>query len=237
MSEIFNANRTPDFNSGEIIVIDKEKGWSSFDIVNKIKFILKHKFGLNKIKIGHAGTLDPLATGVMIICTGKATKTISELQITEKEYLATIQIGATTPSYDLETEITQTFPTDSITEKQILQVLKCFEGEIYQTPPIFSAIWHKGKRAYKFAREGQEINLKKRKVFINNIKLEEFILPYATLSVTCSTGTYIRSLANDIGKKLDNGAFLYYLRRIRCGNFTLNDAINIEEFEKIINKM
>lgn len=237
MHKIFDKNRTPDFESGEVIIIDKDHGWSSFDVVRKIKFILKYKLGLNKIKVGHAGTLDPLATGLVIVCTGKATKTISELQVSEKQYIATIQLGATTPSYDLETEIDNTYPLENITEEKLIEAIESFKGEIIQTPPIFSAIWHEGKRAYKLARKGEQIELKKRKVFIKNIEIQKIFLPFFTVLIDCNSGTYIRSLANDIGKRLDNGALLYYLRRIKNGNFTENDAIKIDEFEKIINNL
>ncbi len=234
---MFDKNRTPDFESGEIIIIDKEKGWSSFDVVRKIKFILKYNLGLNNIKVGHAGTLDPLATGLVIVCTGKATKTITDLQTTEKQYLATIQLGATTPSYDLETEIDNTYPIDGISEEKVLSATESFKGEILQTPPIFSAIWHDGKRAYKLARRGEKIELKKRTIFIRNFEVQNFFLPFFTSLITCSSGTYIRSLANDLGKRLDNGALLYYLRRIKNGKFTEKDALKIDEFEKIITNL
>lgn len=237
MSKALIENHKPNFKDGEIIVIDKEKGWSSFAVVRKIKIILKTKLDLKKIKVGHAGTLDPLATGLLIICTGKATKTISKIQSSEKEYLATIKLGATTPSYDLETDINKTFPISHISEKKFRDVLKKFTGNIQQAPPLYSAVWHNGKRAYKYARAGKEIDLGKRDIFIRKIDLEKFFPPYATISTSCNTGTYIRSLANDIGEALDSGAFLYYLRRIRSGDFTIDDAIKIDELENFLNKM
>jgi tRNA pseudouridine55 synthase len=237
MINIFSEDRKPDFLGGEVIVIDKDKDWSSYDVIRKIKSLLRYKLDLKKIKIGHAGTLDPLATGVLVVCTGKATKTISEIQASEKEYFATIKLGETTPSYDMETPINQTFETDNLSENKIIEVLNSFKGNILQTPPIYSAVWHNGKRAYEFARKGKEIELLEREVFIKEIVLEKFFLPFINIKITCSTGTYIRSLANDIGKKLDNGAFLYYLRRIRSGNFSENESIKINEFENILNKM
>lgn len=237
MLQIFTKGYTPDFEAGEIIIIDKDKGWSSFDVVNKIRFTLKHKLGLKKIKVGHAGTLDPLATGVLVICTGKATKTIAELQTNTKEYIATLRLGATTPSYDLETEIDREFDLNNITYGKIENILKSFVGKSEQTPPVYSAIWHKGKRAYEFARKGKEIELKKREIEISRIEMQEYNSPFLTMLVSCSTGTYIRSLAHDIGKALDNGAFLYYLRRVKSGNFSIDDAIKINEFEKIVNNL
>lgn len=237
MCNIFSKDRKPDFKEGEIIVIDKEKGWSSYDVIRKIRFLLKHKLNLKTIKVGHAGTLDPLATGVLVVCTGKATKTISSIQTDEKEYLATIKLGATTPSYDMETEIDKTFSTENITINDLKSVLENFKGNIKQTPPVFSAVWHNGKRAYKYARAGKQIELKEREVMIRNIEIKDFSSPFFTLLISCSTGTYIRSLAHDIGFALDNGAFLYYLRRIRSGKFSIDDAIKIDEFEEILNKM
>ncbi len=237
MLQVFTKDRTPDFEAGEIIIIDKDKDWSSFDVVNKIRFTLKHKLGLKKIKVGHAGTLDPLATGVLVICTGKATKTISELQTDTKEYVATIKLGATTPSYDLETEIDREYDLNNISYEIIENALNGFVGKIEQAPPVFSAIWHKGKRAYEFARKGKEIELKKREVEISKIEIKEYNLPFLTIAISCGTGTYIRSLARDIGIALDNGAFLYYLRRVKSGKFSIDDAIKTNEFENIMNNL
>lgn len=237
MNKILTKNANPDFLAGEIIVIDKEIGWSSFDVVNKIRFMLKYKLKQKKIKVGHAGTLDPLASGVLVICTGKATKKISELQTNDKEYLATFQLGATRPSFDMETEIDTEYSIDNITEEKINAVAKSFIGEMEQSPPIYSAIWHKGKRAYEFARRGEEIELKKRKIRISEMKIEKIFLPFITVSIICSTGTYIRSIADDFGKRLDNGAFLYYLRRTRSGIFKEKDAIKTDEFESFLNNL
>ncbi|HOZ30483.1 MAG TPA: tRNA pseudouridine(55) synthase TruB [Bacteroidales bacterium] len=233
----FSFNNTPDFETGEILVIDKQLRWSSFDAVNKIRFLLRGFTGNKNIKVGHAGTLDPLATGVLIICTGKATKLIEQIQNGDKTYEAGFQLGATTPSYDLETEINNTFDISGISTEQIEETVKSFLGTSYQTPPIYSAIQVNGKRAYEFARKGEKLELDKREISISDIKINKIDLPHVMLTITCSKGTYIRTLASDFGKRLDNGSFLYYLRRIRSGNFTINEAIKIDDFENYIKSL
>jgi len=221
-----------DFVEGNVLFIDKALNWTSFDIVNKIRYLLKYQLGINKIKVGHAGTLDPLATGLVIVCTGKATKKIDSYQGMDKEYIAKIKFGATTPTYDLESEPDNSFPYDHITKEKILSVLKDFTGEIEQTPPAFSAIKVQGQKAYDLARRGEKVNLRSRKVTIHEISVIESDLPQITVKVKCSKGTYIRSLANDIGKALGSGAHLTGLRRTRIGDFSVDDAISLSEFEK-----
>ena len=221
-----------DFVEGNVLFIDKALNWTSFDIVNKIRYLLKYQLGINKIKVGHAGTLDPLATGLVIVCTGKATKKIDSYQGMDKEYIAKIKFGATTPTYDLESEPDNSFPYDHITKEKILSVLKDFTGEIEQTPPAFSAIKVQGQKAYDLARRGEKVNLRPRKVTIHEISVIESDLPQITVKVKCSKGTYIRSLANDIGKALGSGAHLTGLRRTRIGDFSVDDAISLSEFEK-----
>lgn len=234
MIQSFNFDRTPDFESGEILIIDKPLRWSSFDVVNKVRFKLRSYTGNRKIKVGHAGTLDPLATGVLIVCTGKATKMIEEIQVGEKVYDAVFRLGATTPSFDMETEIDKTFPIENLTIDKISQVASSFIGKSMQTPPLYSAIQINGKRAYEFARNGKTIELEQREIMIPELKINEINLPDVSLTITCSKGTYIRTLANDFGKRLDNGAFLYYLRRIRSGSFSINDAIELKDFEEFM---
>lgn len=235
MFKCFDLSYTPDFELGEILVIDKPLRWSSFDAVNKIRFLLRGFTGNKKIKVGHAGTLDPLASGVLIICTGKATKIIDEIQSGDKTYEAGFRLGATTPSFDLETEINQRFDLTTINEEQIEQTAQSFLGTSFQTPPIYSAIQINGKRAYEYARKGKKIILDKREITISEMKIDKINIPDVMLTITCSKGTYIRTLADDFGKRLDNGAFLYYLRRIRSGNFSINDALEINDFENYIN--
>ncbi len=237
MVEVFNYNKVPDFEAGEVILIDKPKTWSSFDVVNKIRWKLRNITGNKKIKVGHAGTLDPLATGLLIICTGKATKTIESIQNENKIYQATIRLGATRPSFDMETEIDKEFDISKIKEEDIISVAKSFEGKMEQTPPVYSAIQINGKRAYEYARKGKEVKLKSREINISKIELEKINMPDITMSIHCSKGTYIRSIADDFGKRLDNGAFLYYLRRTQSGNFTIDDALNLNEFIDFLNKM
>ncbi|MDR2011267.1 MAG: tRNA pseudouridine(55) synthase TruB [Bacteroidales bacterium] len=237
MHKFFNFDREPDFESGEILLIDKPKDWSSFDIVKKIRNLLSTYLGKDKIKVGHAGTLDPLATGLLIICTGKATKLIESIQEGEKEYEAVFRLGAITPSYDMETEISEEFDYSCITEEMIINTAKSMEGISFQTPPIYSAIQINGKRAYEYARKGKEIKLDKREINIPNINIQKILIPYVNLIITCSKGTYVRSLANDFGKKLDNGAFLYYLRRLKSGNYSIDNAIEMKNFEEFLNKM
>ncbi|MEQ6123771.1 tRNA pseudouridine(55) synthase TruB [Pseudotenacibaculum sp. MALMAid0570] len=219
-----------EFTEGKVLLIDKPLEWTSFQAVNKIRWHIKKKFGLKKIKVGHAGTLDPLATGLLILCVGKETKNISTYQGQVKEYTGTFTIGATTPSFDLETEVDQTFPTDHIDENLLYESTKKFIGEIDQKPPIFSAIKKDGKRLYELARKGQTTEIKSRKVTISEFEITKVELPNVNFRVVCSKGTYIRSLANDYGTTLNSGAHLSVLRRTRIGNFRVEDANSIEEF-------
>jgi len=221
-----------DFLAGEVLLIDKPLNWTSFDVVNKIRFIIKRHLGIKKIKVGHAGTLDPLATGLVIVCTGKFTKKIDEYQGMIKEYVAEVRFGATTPTYDLESEPDATFLYEHITEDALAEVLESqFSGEIEQTPPAFSAIKVKGQKAYDLARRGEKVELKSRKVNIYETDILRFDIPDVTLNVTCSKGTYIRSLAYDMGKALNSGAYLTGLRRTRIGEFRVENAISIEDLE------
>ncbi len=224
-----------DFQNGQILLIDKPLHWTSFQAVNKMKWLLKSKLGLKKIKIGHAGTLDPLASGLLIVCTGKFTKRISELQGQQKEYTGTFYIGATTPSYDLETEIDQTFATGHINEELIKQTTSQFIGEIDQKPPIFSAIKKDGKRLYEHARAGESIEIASRKTTIHEFEITRIALPEVDFRVVCSKGTYIRSLAYDFGRALQSGAHLTALRRTKIGEYDVVNAISPREFENTIN--
>lgn len=225
-----------DFKEGEILYIDKPLKWTSFAVVNKLRYHISRKMGVKKIKVGHAGTLDPLATGVMIICTGKATKRIEELQYHTKEYIATLQLGATTPSFDLEKEIDATYPTEHITREMVEEVLKKFIGTIEQVPPVFSACKVDGKRAYDLARKGDEVELKAKTLVIDDIELLECNLPEIKIRVVCSKGTYIRALARDIGQALDSGAHLTGLIRTRVGDVKLEDCMKSEDFEQWLDK-
>jgi len=227
-------NRPETFLEGAVLYIDKPLTWTSFDVVNKIRQSLKYHLGIPKIKVGHAGTLDPLATGLVIICTGKATKQIMQFQDMDKAYIAQVRLGATTPSFDLETEVDQTYPWEHISQEQIEKALLEFKGEQEQMPPLFSAKSVDGKRAYVMARKGKTVKLKLQKVHISSIKLLSVSLPDLSLSVECSKGTYIRSLARDLGEKLDSGAHLTGLRRTRIGPYKLDEAISLEIFEKNI---
>ena len=219
-----------EFLQGKVLLIDKPLEWTSFQAVNKIRWHIKKQFGLKKIKVGHAGTLDPLATGLLIICTGKMTKQINEFQAQEKEYTGTFYLGATTPSYDLETEVNQRFSTDHISEEMIVKAKQSFIGEIDQKPPIFSAIKKDGKRLYDIARKGETTEIKSRKVTISAFDITRIELPEVDFRVSCSKGTYIRSLANDFGVALESGAHLSALRRTRIGEFSVENALSIEEF-------
>ena len=224
-----------DILEGQIILIDKPLTWSSFQAVNKLKYILKRNFELpKKFKIGHAGTLDPLATGLLIICTGKFTKRITEIQAQAKEYTGTITVGATTPSYDLETEIDATFPTEHITEDLIQETTKQFLGEIDQKPPVFSAIKKDGIRLYEHARAGEAIEIASRKTTIYEFEITRIALPEIDFRVQCSKGTYIRSLAFDFGVALNSGAYLSALRRTKIGDYDVTNAITPETFESNI---
>lgn len=224
-----------DYLDGQIILIDKPLKWSSFQAVNKLKYVLKRKFNLpKKFKIGHAGTLDPLATGLLIICTGKFTKKITEIQAQEKEYTGTIMLGATTPSYDLETEINQSFPFEHIDENLIQKTLPFFTGEIDQKPPVFSAIKKDGIRMYEHARTGTEVEMESRKTTIYEFEITRIELPEIDFRVVCSKGTYIRSLAHDFGKSLKSGAHLIVLNRTKIGTFDVRNAMDPISFENEI---
>ena len=220
---------------GQILLIDKPLTWSSFQAVNKLKYILKRKYDLpKKFKIGHAGTLDPLATGLLIVCTGKFTKKITEIQGQAKEYSGTFTIGATTPSYDMETEINETFPSEHITEALIQETTKQFLGEIDQKPPVFSAIKKDGIRLYEHARAGEEVEIAFRKTNIYEFEITRIALPEIDFRVVCSKGTYIRSLAFDFGKALQSGGYLSVLRRTKIGKYSVDNGISPEAFEKMI---
>lgn len=218
-----------DFVSGQILQVDKPLHWTSFDVVKRIRGVLTRRHGVKRFKVGHAGTLDPLATGVMLICTGRATKLIDQLQAGEKEYVATVQLGATTPSFDLETEIDQTFPTDHIDRQAVETVLEQFRGAIMQVPPVFSAVKINGKRAYKMARKGEAPELKAKPIVISELELLDFdpSTCSARLRIACSKGTYIRSLARDIGAELGCGGHLTALRRTRVGSASIYDCTDV----------
>ncbi len=226
-----------DFQQGAFILLNKPYGWTSFDLVNKIKFKLKHKLGVKKIKVGHAGTLDPLADGLMIVCVGKYTKQIDNYQSQVKEYTATLQLGATTPSFDLETEIDAVYPAEHITPELIAETLPKFVGVIEQRPPDYSAVKVKGKRAYEYARKGEQVQIKTKTLVIDEIEVLEFAGNMLKIRVVCSKGTYIRALARDIGRALNSGAHLTALRRTRIGDFSLDKAIEIEDFIAFLEKI
>jgi tRNA pseudouridine55 synthase len=226
-----------DFQQGAFILLNKPYKWTSFDLVNKVKFKVKHKLRVKKIKVGHAGTLDPLATGLMIVCVGKYTKQIESYQSQVKEYIATLELGATTPSFDLETEIDQTYPTEHINRELIDEVLKGFIGEIKQRPPDYSAVKVNGKRAYEYARKGQEVEIKEKTLAIDEIEVLEYDQNILKLRIVCSKGTYIRALARDIGQALQSGAHLTALERTQIGEFKINDAIEIEDFIKFLENL
>jgi tRNA pseudouridine55 synthase len=226
-----------DFQQGAFILLNKPYEWTSFDLVNKIKFKIKHKLKVKKIKVGHAGTLDPLATGLMIVCVGKYTKRIESYQSQVKEYIATLQLGATTPSFDLETEIDQTYPTEHINRELVDEVLKGFIGEIKQRPPDYSAVKVNGKRAYEYARKGQEVEIKEKTLVIDDIEVLQLEDNILKLRVVCSKGTYIRALARDIGQALQSGAHLTALERTQIGDFRIDDAIEIEDFIKFLENL
>ena len=222
---------------GEILYIDKPLHWTSFDAVKRVRSIMSRRLKIKKIKVGHAGTLDPLATGVMIVCTGKATKRIDELQAHTKEYVATIALGATTPSYDLETEIDATYPTEHITREMVEDVLKKFTGRIEQVPPAFSACKIDGKRAYKMARKGKEVELKAKILVIDEIELLEYSQQSIVVRVVCSKGTYIRALARDIGAALNSGGHLTALRRTRVGDVKVEECLTVEQAVEMLNNI
>lgn len=222
------------FIDGEILYIDKPLGWTSFDAVKRLRGALSRRLGMKKIKVGHAGTLDPLATGVMILCTGRATKRIDELQAGVKEYVATIALGATTPSFDLETQIDATYPTEHITRELVEQVITTFQGRIEQIPPSYSACKVDGKRAYELARKGKEVELKPKILVIDEIELLDFSPVSITIRVVCSKGTYIRALARDIGQALHSGAHLTALRRTRVGGVTVDRCLSVQQAAELI---
>lgn len=225
-----------DFIKGEVLLFDKALDWTSFDLVQKVRNNLCRAMKIKKLKVGHAGTLDPKATGLMILCTGKATKQIEMHQAGEKEYLASIKLGATTPSFDLETEEDAQFDTKHITQVATEAVLQQFLGEIEQVPPVFSAVKIDGQRAYTHARKGADVKMRSRLIHIRELELLDFSQEKIELRVVCSKGTYIRALARDIGKALDSGAYLIGLRRTRIGDFKVDDALSVTDFLKNIDK-
>ena len=225
-----------DFVAGEVIAINKPYTWTSFQIVNKVRYQLSRVYGIKRFKVGHAGTLDPLATGVLLLCTGKATKRIEELQTQTKEYEAEIMLGATTPSFDMEHPVNATYPYEHITREMTEEVLKQFTGNIAQRPPLFSACKVDGKRAYDLARGGSDMELAPKQIRIDEIELLSFELPKIRIRVVCGKGTYIRSLARDIGEALGSGAYLTALARTRIGEYKLEECINIESFPEWLEK-
>ncbi|RLD63409.1 MAG: tRNA pseudouridine(55) synthase TruB [Bacteroidetes bacterium] len=225
-----------DFQTGQVILFDKPLEWTSFNIVKKTRNLIRKKYSYKKIKVGHAGTLDPLATGLLIVCTGKFTKQIEKYQAQEKEYIATLRLGQTTPSFDLETEVDKEFPINHITENLFKEALKKFIGEQKQIPPNFSAKFVDGKRAYVKARNGEDFEIRPNNVNISEIEITDFSLPTVKIRISCSKGTYIRALARDIGEALQSGAHLTGLRRTKIGEFNVDDAISIVEFEDLIKK-
>lgn len=223
-----------DFKAGALLLVDKPKTWTSFDVVNKIRYKLKHTLGVKKIKVGHSGTLDPMATGLLIICTGKFTKKLNELQGLPKSYTGTIKLGATTASYDAEEQEDEIFSTDNITPELIESTRQKFLGKIEQVPPMFSAIKVDGQPLYKKARKGEMVEVKSRTVEISDFKITKVEIPFVDFEVSCSKGTYIRSLAYDFGKAMDNGAYLTELRRTKVGDFSIDDAWDLEALIKHI---
>ena len=225
-----------DFVKGEIIGIDKPYRWTSFDVVGKVRWLLCRQLGLKKLKVGHTGTLDPLATGVVVVCTGRKTHEIEQLQNHNKEYVATLQLGATTPSFDLEKPVDATYPTSHITRELIDKTLPSFQGEQWQVPPMFSAVKVDGKRAYKLARKGEEVELKPKRLVIDEIEVLDFNKEQMQLKirVLCSKGTYIRALARDIGQKLQSGAHLIALQRTRVGDIRVEDCMDFARFEELV---
>ncbi|WP_272021722.1 tRNA pseudouridine(55) synthase TruB [Olleya namhaensis] len=225
-----------DYQAGQVLLIDKPLNWTSFQAVNKLRWEIRQAFNIKKIKVGHAGTLDPLATGLLVICTGKMTKQIDTFQGQIKEYTGTIVLGSTTPSYDLETEVDNTFETEHITEELIHQTTKQFTGEIDQFPPIFSALKKEGKRLYEYARAGETVEIPSRKITIETFEITNIDGLNIDFRVVCSKGTYIRSLANDFGKALNSGGHLSALRRTKIGAFDVKEGLSIEDFIKNLPK-
>lgn len=218
-----------DFISGEIIAVDKPLGWTSFDVVKRLRGAIQRRLGLSRFKVGHAGTLDPLATGVLLVCTGRATRRIDELQAGTKEYLATLRLGATTPSFDLETQIDATYPYEHVTEELVREVLPRFTGDIMQVPPVYSAVKVDGRRAYKFARKGREVELRPKPLRIDALEMTGLEGDRLALRVVCSKGTYIRALARDIGRALGTGAHLVELRRTRVGDHDASRCLSLDQ--------
>jgi tRNA pseudouridine55 synthase len=225
------------FETGQVLLFNKPLYWTSFDLVNKIRFMIRSQFGLKKIKTGHAGTLDPLATGLMIVCTGRSTKSIEEYMGLEKEYTATIHLGETTPSFDLETEVDGHFPTEHISEGMVREALLKFIGEQYQVPPLHSAKFIDGKRAYEFARKGDARKLDPVKVFFREIELLHYTMPDVRVRILCGKGTYIRSFARDLGEVLGSGAYLSELQRTAIGSYRVEDAMDLEKFRLLLEQM
>ena len=222
------------FLAGEVLLFDKFSDWTSFDVVNKIRSTLKYRYDIPKLKVGHAGTLDPLATGLLIICTGKKTKEIQEFQDLPKEYITTIKFGETTPSFDLETEVDKTFSVETLSKENIVEAVSGFKGKQKQMPPDFSAKRIKGKRAYENARKGKSVDLKPAEIEIYDIEVLNINLPYAEIKINCSKGTYIRAIARDLGVKLNNGAHLIKLRRTKIGSFSVENAITVDLFQNLL---
>lgn len=223
-----------DYISGEILVIDKPYRWTSFDAVKRLRGAVQRRLNAKRFKVGHAGTLDPLATGVLLVCTGRATKRIAELQEGMKEYVAEIAFGATTPSYDLEKEIDATYPWEHITPELIAETLPKFQGHVMQVPPVFSAVKVDGKRAYNYARKGKEVEIKAKPLEIKELEVLNWEAPKLTLRVLCSKGTYIRALARDLGEAMNSGAHLTALRRTRVGDYTIDDAMSLDQALELI---
>ncbi len=223
-----------EFLSGEVLLIDKFTDWTSFDVVNKIRSTLKYQYNIPKIKVGHAGTLDPLATGLLIICTGKKTKEIQTFQDFPKEYISTVKLGETTPSFDLETDVDKTFSIENLTEDAVKEAIQSFKGKQLQMPPDFSAKRVNGKRAYENARKGKSTNLKPAEIEIFDIEIVTINIPFVKIKITCSKGTYIRAIARDLGEKLNSGAHLTELRRTKIGDFSVEDAITVDLFQKLL---
>ena len=227
-------SKETDWREGVVLLFDKPLEWTSFNIVSKVRSLLYHRLGYKKIKVGHAGTLDPLATGLLVVCVGRATKQVTQIQEQEKEYVAKFCLGATTPSFDLETDINERFPIEHITQQQVEKTLEDFIGPQMQIPPLFSAKSVNGGRAYKLARKGVDMELDPSAIEIYSIELIDYSMPYITVKVNCSKGTYIRALARDVGKSLESGGHLVELRRTAIGKFNVQNAYTLEQFEKII---
>lgn len=226
-----------DFIEGQLMVVNKPLAWTSFDVVNKIRSLACKQIGVDKLRVGHAGTLDPMATGVLLLCTGRYTKHIEKLQDGDKEYVARLKLGATTPSFDMETEEDAVYPYEHITQEMIEECIRQFTGRIEQVPPVYSAVKIGGKRSYKIARKGRGTTVKPRLVEIYNIGIEQYNLPFVTIRVSCGKGTYIRALARDIGKELNSGSYVSGLVRTKSGDYTIENALEIEEIEKIIKNL